>query len=38
MIRIAIYTRKSVYSDKSDSTQAQYNIGLEYCQAHYENI
>lgn len=38
MIRIAIYTRKSVYTDKSDSTQVQYNIGLKYCQAHYENF
>ncbi len=37
MIKIAIYTRKSVYSDKSDSTQAQYNIGLEYCKSHYNN-
>lgn len=38
MIRIADYVRKSVYSDKSDSTQAQYNIGLEYCQSHYEDF
>lgn len=37
MIKIGIYTRKSVYSDKSDSTQAQYNIGIEYCKSHYEN-
>lgn len=38
MIRIADYARKSVYSDNSDSTQAQYNIGLEYCQSHYEDF
>lgn len=38
MIRIADYARKSVYSDKSDSTQAQYNIGLEYCQSHYDDF
>lgn len=34
-MRIAIYTRKSIYSDKSDSTQAQYNIALDYCSTHY---
>lgn len=38
MTKIGHYARKSVYSDKSDSTQAQYNIGLEYCQSHYENF
>lgn len=38
MVRVANYARKSVYSDKSDSTQAQYNIGLEYCKSHYENF
>lgn len=32
---IAIYARKSIYSDKSDSTQAQYNIALDYCRNHY---
>lgn len=37
MIRIGHYARKSVYSDKSDSIQAQYNIGVEYCKSHYEN-
>ena len=35
MKRIANYARKSVFSDKSDSTQAQYNMCLEYCQSHY---
>lgn len=34
-MRIAIYARKSIYSDKSDSTQTQYNIALEYCNSHY---
>ncbi len=38
MFRIGGYFRKSVYSDKSDSTQAQYNIALEYCQSHYEDF
>lgn len=38
MLRIGGYFRKSVYSDKSDSTQAQYNIALEYCQSHYEDF
>ena len=38
MIIIADYSRKSVYSDKSDSTQAQYNLALEYCKSHYENF
>ncbi len=37
MIRIAHYARKSIYSDKSDSTQTQYNIGVEYCKAHYKD-
>lgn len=35
MLRIADYTRKSIYSDKSDSTQAQYNFAVEYCKIHY---
>ena len=38
MIRIAIYTRKSIYSDKSDSTQTQYNIALDYCKTHYKDF
>lgn len=37
MLRIGIYTRKSVYSDKSDSTDVQYNLGVEYCKSHYNN-
>lgn len=37
MLRIANYGRKSVYSDKSDSTQAQYNLGVEYCKSHYND-
>lgn len=38
MLRIADYSRKSVYSDKSDSTQAQYNLALEYCQRNYTDF
>lgn len=34
-LNIAIYSRKSVYSDKSDSVQAQYNLAEEYCKSHY---
>lgn len=34
-MNIAIYSRKSVYSDKSDSVQAQYNLAEEYCKSHY---
>lgn len=37
MLRIASYSRKSIYSDKSDSTQAQYNLGVEYCKSHYND-
>lgn len=37
MLRIANYSRKSIYSDKSDSTQAQYNLGVEYCKSHYND-
>ena len=37
MLIIADYSRKSIYSDKSDSTQAQYNLALEYCKNHYKD-
>ena len=37
MIRIGIYGRKSIYSDKSDSTDVQYNLGVEYCKSHYSD-
>ncbi len=37
MPMIAIYSRKSVYSDTSDSTQTQYNLALEYCKGHYDD-
>lgn len=37
MIRIGIYGRKSIYSDKSDSTDVQYNLGVEYCKSHYND-
>ena len=37
MLMIADYSRKSVYSDKSDSTQAQYNLALDYCKGHYDD-
>lgn len=35
MLRIGIYGRKSIFSDKSDSTDVQYNLGVEYCKSHY---
>ena len=37
MLMIADYSRKSIYSDKSDSTQAQYNLALEYCKSNYKD-
>lgn len=37
MTRIGIYSRKSIYSDKSDSTDVQYNLSVEYCKSHYSN-
>lgn len=37
MTIIACYSRKSIYSDKSDSTQAQYNLAVEYCKSHYND-
>lgn len=35
MLVIACYGRKSIYSDKSDSTDVQYNFAEEYCKSHY---
>lgn len=35
MLKIGIYTRKSIYSDTSDSTDVQYKLGSEYCKSHY---
>lgn len=37
MLRIASYGRKSIYSDKSDSTDLQYSLGVEYCKSHYSD-
>lgn len=37
MLRIACYSRKSIYSDKSDSTDVQYKIAEEYCKCHYDD-
>lgn len=34
-MRIAIYVRKSNYSEKSDSTKLQYEMGVEYCKKNY---
>lgn len=34
---IAIYTRKSLYSDKSDSVESQYKICEQYCSMHYQD-
>lgn len=36
-MNVAIYSRKSVYSDKSDSTDAQYNMSVEYIKSHYNS-
>lgn len=38
MIRIGIYGRKSIYSDKSDSTDAQHNMSIDYCKTHYNDF
>ena len=38
MVRIASYLRKSVYSDKSDSIQAQYTLISDYCNSHYTDF
>lgn len=35
MLKIACYGRKSIYSDKSDSTDVQYSLAAEYCKSHY---
>ena len=37
MLRIACYSRKTIYSDKSDSTDVQYTLGAEYCKSHYND-
>ncbi len=37
MLKIACYSRKSVYSDKSDSTNVQYKFAEEYCRSHYSD-
>ena len=37
MLRIGIYGRKSIFSDKSDSTDVQYKLGVEYCKSHYSD-
>lgn len=38
MLRIGCYTRKSVYSDKSDSTDVQYKLACDYCNSHYNDF
>lgn len=38
MLKIACYGRKSVYSDKSDSTDVQYLLASEYCKSHYTDF
>lgn len=35
MLKIACYSRKSIYSDNSDSTDVQYKLAEEYCKSHY---
>lgn len=37
MLRIGCYSRKSIYSDKSDSTEVQYRLATEYCESHYND-
>ena len=37
MIKIGCYCRKSVYSDKSDSTDVQYTLAAEYCKSHFND-
>lgn len=37
MLNIACYSRKSIYSDKSDSTDVQYTLSAEYCKTHYSD-
>lgn len=36
-MNIAIYTRKSVYSDSSDSTSVQFDLASNYCKSHYSD-
>ncbi len=36
-MRIAIYARKSVYSDSSDSTSVQFDLASNYCKSHYSD-
>lgn len=36
-MNIAIYTRKSVYTDNSESINAQYNMCEEYCKNNFKN-
>ena len=38
MLRIASYGRKSIFSDKSDSTDVQYKLCEEYCKCHYNDF
>ncbi len=38
MTIIACYGRKSIYSDKSDSTDVQYKFAEEYCKSHYTDF
>lgn len=38
MLRIGSYGRKSIYSDKSDSTDVQYKLSTEYCKSHYNDF
>ena len=38
MLNIACYGRKSIYSDKSDSTDVQYKFAEEYCKSHYTDF
>lgn len=37
-MHIGIYSRKSIYSDKSDSVETQIKICEEYADSHYDNI
>ena len=38
MLRIGCYSRKSVYSDKSDSTEVQFKMASDYCNSHYTDF
>ncbi len=37
-MEIAIYSRKSIFSDKSDSVENQINLCTDYAKSHYSNI